>query len=298
MFINTINKIYQTVLSEKKKLQIEKAVYFLAILTFLIHISLVVLINLQILPISYYTYGGKLPNLLSTIYTPFTIILLYEIYLVIYYLPYSITIYLGKQYEIVSLIIIRSIFDQLARLPVGSVSFTFQNLKGIIYSFAALTVVLFLTFCFYKLSDDKQTTFSKEVYSSPQYYRYVVIKRGLSVVLLALFLFLLAYSVSVLNHFDSPNFGDILTIIKTMNRVFFSSFFNALILTEVLLLLCMYRISDEFEKIIRNSGFIISTVLLKLSFRTEGWVFLVMVILAILFGVVISGIYKMYKIKK
>lgn len=83
-----------------------------------------------------------------------------------------------------------------------------------------------------------------------------------------------------------------------MNRVFFSSFFNALILTEVLLLLCMYRISDEFEKIIRNSGFIISTVLLKLSFRTEGWVFLVMVILAILFGVVISGIYKMYKIKK
>ncbi|MCD7933272.1 MAG: hypothetical protein LUH15_19015 [Tannerellaceae bacterium] len=125
MFTNTINKIYQTVLSEKKKLQIEKAVYFLAILTFLIHISLVVLINLQILPISYYTHGGKLPNLLSTIYTPFTIILLYEIYLVIYYLPYSITIYLGKQYEIVSLIIIRSIFDQLARLPVGSVSFTF-----------------------------------------------------------------------------------------------------------------------------------------------------------------------------
>ena len=51
-----------------------------------------------------------LTNPISGIYTPFSIILYYEIFLLIYYLPRSFTTSILKQFEIISLIVIRRIF--------------------------------------------------------------------------------------------------------------------------------------------------------------------------------------------
>jgi len=297
MMSKIINKAWFYLLSEKRNRQVEHVVYLLAIITFLIHIGLVVLVNVELLPENYYSSPVPFANLLLTLYTPFSIILLYEVYLMIFYLPHSINIYLGKQYEIVALILIRSIFDKLAYLPAGSENFTYMDLKEILILFGALILILLLIFCFYQLTKDAKRDVTLEGYSSTQYYHYVVIKRGISILLLVFFLILLIYSMRVLLDYPVIRFEDILGIFKKMNRLFFSSFFNVLIITEVLLLLCMYRVNHEFDKVIRNSGFIISTILLKLSFRTEGLVFICMVLLAISFGVVISGIYKLYRQK-
>jgi len=48
-------------------------------------------------------------NPIAAIYTPFSFILIYEVYLLVFYLPKSTTIYIGKQYEIITLILIRGI---------------------------------------------------------------------------------------------------------------------------------------------------------------------------------------------
>ena len=50
-----------------------------------------------------------LTNPIAAIYTPFSFILVYEVFLVVYYLPRSISQYIRKQYEIITLIIVRSI---------------------------------------------------------------------------------------------------------------------------------------------------------------------------------------------
>jgi hypothetical protein len=57
-----------------------------------------------------------LTNPISAIYTPFSIILYYEIFLLIFYLPRSFTTSILKQFEIISLIIIRRIFYDIPKI--------------------------------------------------------------------------------------------------------------------------------------------------------------------------------------
>lgn len=83
--------------------------------------------------------------------------------------------------------------------------------------------------------------------------------------------------------------------IKDVNRIFFDDIFTILILIDVLLLLFSFFHTDKFSKVIRNSGFIISTILLKLSFGAEGLLNTILIVVAVLFGVIISGIHNQYE---
>ena len=49
------------------------------------------------------------------------------LFLLLYYLPKSTSIYIGKQYEIISLIVIRRIFKDLSNLEFSSNWFAIQN---------------------------------------------------------------------------------------------------------------------------------------------------------------------------
>ena len=57
--------------------------------------------------------GNLLSNPISALYTPFSFILVYEAFLLIYYLPNSFTVSVVKGYEIISLILIRKIFKDV-----------------------------------------------------------------------------------------------------------------------------------------------------------------------------------------
>jgi hypothetical protein len=69
---------------------------------------------------------------------------------------------------------------------------------------------------------------------------------------------------------------------KNNNNIFFEDFFMLLIIIDVLLLLFSFFHSDRFHQIIRNSGFVISTMLIKLSFSMEGLVNNVLIVGAVL----------------
>jgi hypothetical protein len=62
----------------------------------------------------------------------------------------------------------------------------------------------------------------------------------------------------------------------------------------LLLLVSLYHI-DKFSKVIRDSGFIISTVLIKLSFGVEGLLNTVLMVVAVLFGVTILFIHNQFE---
>ena len=294
MLTQSINKVSDTLLSKNNKRRFEKLIFIIAIVAFVVHFMLASLIYIGVIPQGLYGYSDSISNPISTIYTPFTIILIYEVYLLIYYLPRSITNYLGKQYQIIALILARGIFDSLAGLTNGC-SLNDPLFISLLYKFAGFIVLLLLIFCFYKLNEYKKPRPKDTDRELRQKESFVLKKKVLALALFAVFILLFITGFLELRNLHSFDISNIVNIIKKMNNTFFDTFFTALILTEVLLLLFTYNLSREFNKVIRNSGFIVSTILLKLSFKTEGFSNLIIILVAVAFGVAILGVYRLFE---
>ncbi len=93
-----------------------------------------------------------------------------------------------------------------------------------------------------------------------------------------------------LDHLNGP--------IKDLNKIFFDEFFTILILVDVLLLLFSLLHTDDFNKIMRNSGFVISTIFIKLSFGFEGIVSTLVLVAAVAFGIAIFAIHNLKRMKR
>ena len=82
-----------------------------------------------------------------------------------------------------------------------------------------------------------------------------------------------------------PNFDD------NLNYLFFVDFFTILILVDVFILLISFQYTERYSQLIRNTGFIISTILLRLSFSATGLVSIILLVSGIIFGIIILAIY-------
>jgi len=82
---------------------------------------------------------------------------------------------------------------------------------------------------------------------------------------------------------------------ETVNNLFFDEFFTVLILVDVVLLLISFFYTDKFHKIIRNSGFVVSTILIRMSFGVSGLISTILIVVAILFGLAIIIIHNKYE---
>ena len=105
---NLFENLYQRLLSEKTKEKSEQVILWIALASFILHLLIIELINFNIISIN--EPSNLLRDPIAAIYTPFSFILVYEVYLLIYYLPKSTSTYISKQYEIIALIIIRRLF--------------------------------------------------------------------------------------------------------------------------------------------------------------------------------------------
>jgi len=240
--------------------------------------------------------SGLLKNPIVAIYTPFSFILVYEVYLLVYYLPKSISKYVGKQYEIITLIIIRRIFKDIAKLDVESDWFSVTGNLWLTYDIAAAVILFFLILIFYRLNDAKESLAKLQNQPvPPSIARFIQTKRLIAACLVPLFLILAIFNLSrwllESNYSTSPAQNTI----QDINSIFFDDFFTILILVDVLLLLISLPHTHEFNKVIRNSGFIISTILIKLTFGTVGLLDVLLTIGAVLIGVVILAIHNEYE---
>ena len=100
-----IENLFSIVFSENVIKRVEKYILYLASVGFVIHLSLIFLNNYNLVDLSIIN-SNLLSNPISALYTPFSFILVYEAFLLIYYIPRSFTTAVGKQYEIISLIVI------------------------------------------------------------------------------------------------------------------------------------------------------------------------------------------------
>ncbi|WP_426064542.1 hypothetical protein [Flavobacterium sp. DSP2-3-1] len=283
--------LYAALLSEKTKKRAEIFFVSLAIISFLLHLAIIALVYLKIILIN--DYSKLLSNPISAIYTPFSFILIYEVYLLVYYLPKSTTIYIGKQYEIITLIIIRRIFKDLTKLEFNSNWFDFKANVNFTLDIVATIVLFFLIFIFYNLNKKNEINQSK-LQKTNDINSFIRLKNVFAIGLIPVFLVLSIYSLAHWIYESFFSLTQIVDKIKDINKIFFADFFTILILIEVLLLLFSFFLSDKFNKVIRNSGFIISTILIKLSFGTEGVLNTILIVAAVLFGVIILAIHNKY----
>ena len=149
----TVQFFYSKLLSEEVRKKSEGIIISVAIISFILHLLLVVLVNLNLLHVN--EYSTLFTNPIAAIYTPFSFILIYEVYLLVFYLPKSTTIYIGKQYEIITLILIRGIFKDLANLEFTREWFRVNSDLKFTYDLIATLVLFFLIFIFYRLNDRK-----------------------------------------------------------------------------------------------------------------------------------------------
>jgi len=289
---NLIKGIFNFLLSVKIKDRIEKTILIIAIFSYLIHL-LLILLNVQ----GFIALDEKFfKNPIAAIYTPFSFILLYEVYLLIYFLPKSITVYIGKQYEIITLIVIRRIFKDIAYVELTSDWFHDKN--DLKFTFDVLTslILFFLIFLFYKNIKKKEyQPIDQPNKEGLNIKKFILLKQSLAAILVPVLVILAFYTLINWGSITFSNYTSGIMEFKKINNVFFDEFFSVLIIVDVLLLLFSFFYSDKFHKIIRNSGFVISTILIKVSFLSDGIVNNMLIIGAVLFGYIILIIHNLYE---
>ena len=282
MLIQTkIERLFSIVFSEKIIKGFEKYILYFASLGFVIHLLLILLSNNNIIDLSMVD-SKLLSNPISALYTPFSFILVYEAFLLIYFIPRSFTTAVGKQYEIISLIIIRKIFGDIPLVDLNANWVQNSNNLQLVYDLVGILIIFFLIYLFRRA---KEKLPFKTV--SEKLDRFIASKKLLSIILLPILFGICILSfISWYNGVFISNSFD-----QNLNYLFFNEFFTLLIVVDVFILLLSFQYTERYSQLIRNTGFIISTILLRLSFSTVGLTSIVLIISGIVFGLLILLIY-------
>lgn len=288
-----LDEIFNKFLSKKTKEKSERTILWIALISFLIHLTIIGLIHFEIITLN--EPSELLNNPIAAIYTPFSFILIYEVYLLIYYLPKSTSTYISKQYEIIGLIIIRRIFKDLSDLSLSSEWFQLKNDLQFTLDILASVILFYLIYLFHVQRTKTYVAHEQSVIYTQSISKFINAKKVIAVALVPILLFIaifsfLNWSINMLQ----PT-GDHAISFKNINNVFFEQFFNILIIADVILLLFSFFHTDMFHKVIRNSGFIISTILIRISFSVSGIVNTALIISAVLFGLLMLTIHNKFE---
>ena len=276
--------IFNGIFSENNRKKIEGFTIWSASIGFIFHLSLVLLNNNSIINIG--NESLLLTNPISAIYTPFSIILYYEIFLLIFYLPRSFTTSILKQFEIISLIVIRRIFYDIPKLDLESSNW-FENADNlqITYDLICILILFFLIYLFNYVKSNIDIKKAKNID------KFIDSKKIISVLLIPVMLVLFIiglfnwYSIGISTNFASSFYY--------VNEVFYNTFFSILIIADVFILLLSFLYTERYSQIMRNTGFIICTILIRLSFSSTGLTNLLLIISSVLFGLLILKIYSL-----
>lgn len=281
-----VNTAYKYVFSDSIKKRFEKATLWLSIIGFIIHLSLIYLKRAQLFDFPF--EDSLLNDPISAIYTPFSIILVFEIYLLVLNLPRSFTTSVSKQFEIISLILIRRIFADIPKLNLNTDWFTNVANLQLIYDVLGVLALYYLIHLFNK---GRLKLPKKPVDANIK--RFVSSKKAVSIILLAV---LIVISFVSLFGWLNNLFFDQVSI--DINNVFFNEFFSILILADVFILLLSFQYTEQYSQLIRNTGFVICTILIRLSFGATALTNVLLIISSVIFGLLILSIYNLIEAPK
>ena len=270
---------YELFLGDDTDQKIRKIAIISAIIGFCLHLLLWALYQIdEINPSG--EYIEMLSSPLSSLYTPFSILLAYEVYQLIRTIPESFSSSVGKQYEIATLLVVRDILKRLSNIEFQDGWVLDSDLGYLVVECMAFLVLFYTSLVYHRigkevknenLGGDKLSSFisSKEI-----------------IALLMLLVFLIITFTSMSGWIESVMEGK-----GSVNReIFFLDFFTFLILADILILLISYWFYTDFGNLARNTGFVLSTVVIRVAISSQGVSAMLLFVLSGIIGVAIIRI--------
>ena len=273
-----MSTLHQYVLGEKTDSFLRKSAINLAIVGFLIHLGGCTLYRFNTVDLS--EVQPFVDSYLDALYTPFSIILAYEVYELIRAIPESFSNSIGKQFEVVTLLVVRDIFKNLADVG-GTTDSSIDSDLSFIAMEAVVFVALFATALYFRSA----TTGTKDLNQQDDFIRaFVNQKKHLACALAAVYVLVACYS------FSSWSLGVLDGETSLTRTVFFLDFFTWLIVSDIIILLVSYKHITDFPPLARNTGFILSTVIIRVGIGTPGYTGAVLFMLSAALAACVLGL--------
>jgi len=205
----------------------------------------------------------------------FGVLLLAEVIGLVFTLSHSVADSVGKQFEIVSLILLRNSFKEMGHLPLETAwnATTLLDLLPLLADALGAVVIFLITGLFYKAQKHVRITSSSE-----EQLNFIVLKKLVAVALLATFGLLAVYD--LLDFFRTSHYQNL-----------FNVYYTILIFTDVLILIISLRYSNLYLHLFRYSSFALATVVLRLSLSAPKYYNVLLSVAAGLFVLLVANAY-------
>ena len=196
----------------------------------------------------------------------FTLLLLTELLALIFVMPHSVGVSVGKQLEILSLILIRSAFKEFSHFeePVIWNNIDGPVLKMIADAFGALAIFVIIAI-YYKTQKRRRLTESEDEHEQFKDFKKLVATM--------LFFVFIAIGLSDVWSFFAEG-----TYLSSFN-----TFYTVLIFSDILIVLIAMRYTLEYAAIFRYVAFVLTTVLIRISLTAPPYINAALGITAALF---------------
>ena len=246
LFLRTADRVFDEIEAYWKKERVQSAIGMVLIFVFLSGLASIALNRLGLIPAPLSTLIPR--NYYYAINLAFVLLLAIEVVELIFSVSRSISDSVGKQLEILSLILLRFSFKELVHFegpidPVGHWNPLFYIISNGLGALLIFTVLGF----YYRLQPRLKSTISTTERS-----QFIAKKKLVSLLLLILFVCMGSYG--LYEYIDQLSTFD-----------FFEVFYSVLIFTDILMIFISLRYLPTFEAIFRNSGFALTTLLIRIS---------------------------------
>jgi len=206
----------------------------------------------------------------------FTILLILELLSLIFVLPKSVASSVGKQFELLSLIFIRSGFKEFSHI----VDFEWNSMTDAVinmfaYAFGALTIFIILGF------NTKLQLHTRLTATEDDQKEFIQAKKVLALLLLVAF--------------GVVGFLDTKTLVQTGNYLHsFHSFYTVLIFGDIIIVLIALRYTLNYYKIFRYSAFVLATIFIRISLSIEAYYNVIIGVLTAVFVLLLTISYNYF----
>ena len=245
-FSQIVCRVFDKVNESWESRRAQKIFGVILVLSFLVSIGLIEL-NRQ----------GFLPEGLKTVIPvkhfvaieyAFTLLLLIEVVSLVLSLSLSVSTSIGKQFELLSLVLLRNSFKEISHFDEPII---WEQIQGSLYSIVSSAIgalIIFVILGFYYRTQRHQpiTDIEKDRNS------FIISKKFIALMMLFVFVFLIIYDIYAY-------------LINGHGEKIFESFYTLLIFTDILIMLISLRYGSSYRIAFRNSGFAVSTVIIRLA---------------------------------
>ena len=243
--------------------------------------SFVILSLLSVLVINNHVSLGNFThhfkNPFFSIEVVFTMLLITELFGLIFILPTSVSKSVSKQFELISLIFLRDGFKAFSHMGTNfSWDASFNPLKEmVIYGFGAVAIFFILG-----LTSKLQKHVKISTIEDDQE-KFIQLKKVLALLLLVAFAIV--------------GFTDVKELVQTGHYLHsFHTFYTVLIYSDIIIVLVALRYTMNYFKIFRYSAFVLATILIRISLSLDVYYDVIVAVAAAIFVLILTLVYNYF----